>query len=116
MKSLTRQSFAITVLITLTTQTVWAHDQVEYAKEAAKPKANEAQKTHLSAMSENEMEVETDHGHTQDDTEEKSPHTHGDDESLLKNNMLYIERKLVTTPQSVIPTQPIMPPVSPSKP
>jgi len=116
MKFLTRQSFAITVLIALTTQTVWAHDPAEYAKEAAKPKANEAQKTHLSAMSEDELEAETDHGHTQGATEEKSPHTHGDEESLLKNNTLYIERKLITTPQSVIPTQPIMPPPSPSKP
>ena len=77
---------------------------------------NEAQKSHLSAMSEDELEVVTDHGHTKDAKDEKSPHTHGDEGSLLKNNILYIERNLLTTPQSVIQPQPLVPSVSPSKP
>ncbi len=114
MKFLTRQSFAMTVLIALSTQTVWAHDPAEHAKEATK--ANEMQKTHLSTMSEDELEVVTDHGHTKGATDEKSPHTHGDEESLLKNNILYIERNLLTTPQSVVQPQPIVPSVNPSKP
>jgi len=115
MKFLTRQSVVMTVFLTLSTQTVLAHDQAEYAKEATK--ANQAQKTHLSAMSEDELEVETDHGHTKDAAkDEKSPHTHGDEGSLLKNNILYIERNLLTTPQSVVQPQPIVPSVNPSKP
>ncbi|MDE2421162.1 MAG: hypothetical protein KGO49_08305 [Gammaproteobacteria bacterium] len=111
MKILTPQSFVITILIALSAPNVWAHDPAEQAKEVT-----EAPKSHLSAMSEDDLEVVTDHGHTKDVTDEKSPHTHGDEESLLKNNILYIERNLLTTPQSVIQPQPLVPSVSPSKP
>ncbi len=117
MKLFTQQSFVITILIALSTTTVCAHDPAEHAKEVTQAKAdNEAEKSHLSAMSEDDLEVVTDHGHTEGTPDEKSPHAHGDEESILKNNTLYIERNLLTTPQPVIPQQPIMLPAIPSKP
>ncbi|MDE2421165.1 MAG: hypothetical protein KGO49_08320 [Gammaproteobacteria bacterium] len=49
MKFLTRQSFAITVLLALSTQTVWAHDPTEHAKEEAE-KCESMQKMDMSKM------------------------------------------------------------------
>ena len=49
MKLLTRQSFAITALLAFSTQTVWAHDPAEHAKEAAE-KCASMQKMDMSKM------------------------------------------------------------------
>ena len=49
MKLLTRQSFAITVFLALSTQIVWAYDPAEHAKEAAE-KCAAMQKMDMSKM------------------------------------------------------------------
>lgn len=57
MKLLTRQSFAITVLLALNTQTVWAHDSAEHAKEAAE-KCASMQKMDMSTMAHKDLAMQ----------------------------------------------------------
>lgn len=72
--------------------------------------ANEAPPSRpMATMSDTELEAVTDHDDSKDDAEEHSPHTHGDQESLLNTVRLKTDQQIVTTPQ------PIMPSVSPNK-
>jgi len=57
MKFLTRQSFAITVLLALSTQTVWAHDPAEHAKEEAE-KCESMQKMDMSKMDHKDLAMQ----------------------------------------------------------
>ena len=66
--------------------------------------ANEVPPSHpMATMSDAELEAVSDHDQSKEDAEEKSPHTHGDQESLVKNILLNSESKILIPIQSVIP-------------
>ncbi len=66
--------------------------------------ANEVPSSHpMATMSDAELEAVSDHDQSKEDAEEKSPHTHGDQESLVKNILLNSESKILIPIQSVIP-------------
>lgn len=70
----------------------------------------------MSTMSDTELEAVTDHDHSKEVSEENSPHTHGDQESLLNTVRLKTDQQVVTMPQSIgSPSQPITSSVNPNK-
>lgn len=65
--------------------------------------ANEVPPSHaMAAMSDAELEEVTDHDQRKEDAEEHSPHTHNDQESLVKGISLNAESKILIPIQSVI--------------
>lgn len=66
--------------------------------------ANEVPPSHpMATMSDAELEAVSDHDQSKEDAEEKSPHTHGDQESLLNTVRLKTDQQAVTISQSIAP-------------